>query len=126
MFEVKDYGKVIEINDIKFSIDVGNIVFIEKLMEIESQSITEMESLKTIDEISDVESKIKFVREKINLMNGWTNALLCDSKAVEKILGDKKNSVQNVADLFAHVLREVSQLQTNKLEEKSKDYAPVK
>ena len=126
MFEVKDYGKEIDINGVKFSIDVGNITFIEKVTEIQNEGVKVLESLKSIDDESDFDKKIKLIKEKIILINGWTNALLCDSKAVDKVLGEKKNSVQNVADLFAYVLNEVSQLQVNKLEEKAKDYAPVK
>lgn len=126
MFEVKNYGTQIKIADNEFSVNVGDINFIEKVMEIQNNGINELESLKLIDEEQDVQKKIQIVKEKLIMLSGWINALLCDSKAVEKILGDKKYSIQNVADLFAYALDEVSKLQTNKLEEKSKEYSPVK
>jgi hypothetical protein len=126
MFEVKNYGTQIKIADNEFSVNVGDINFIEKVMEIQNNGINELESLKLIDEEQDVQKKIQIVKEKLIMLSGWINALLCDSKAVDKILGEKKYSIQNVADLFAYVLDEVSKLQTAKLEEKSKEYSPVK
>lgn len=126
MFEVKNYGTQIEIADNKFNINVGDINFIEKIMEIQNNGINELESLKLIDEEQDAQKRIQIVKEKLTTLSGWINALLCDSKAIEKILGDKKYSIQNVADLFAYALDEVSKLHTAKLEEKAKEYAPVK
>jgi hypothetical protein len=126
MFEIKDYGKEVEILGIKFNIDAGNVILMESIADIQINGIKELESLKDIDKETDVTKQMAIIKGKANKIIGWINTILCDSKAVDKILGEKKYSVQNLADLFAYVLNEITTLEVFKLGNKAEEYAPTK
>lgn len=126
MFEVKNYGTKILIEDKEFFVNSSDPIWIDSVLKVMEKVKEYSEKIQENDPKGDPEKSLELIKETAEYIAKSINYMLSDNEACEKILGVHYNSFQNRMDLFVYVSEEIKKLQEEKFNKAIKDAEPEK